>query len=153
MKVENAGTYELSLYRERNNRLRFLSMRFFHLRQQLLFQVIGIGHHLAGRNLLIRRAVKAQLAHSQPTPRSHRRTKGTASHRPRIIELAKSCRWIEHRTGRIVGEFCEALFSLRAGLEHLRIEHARFYITRELACKSLNRILRSLANLARPLGI
>ncbi len=153
MKVESVGTHELSLYCERNNRLPALSARFFHLREQLLFQVIGISDHLARRNLLIRRTVKTQFAHAQPTLRPHRWTKRAASHRPRIIEFAQACLGIEHRTGLIIGKFREAFFGLRPGLEHLRIERACFYVPWKLGCQSLNRILCSRANSPRPLGI
>jgi len=128
----------LSLYRERDYRLRTRCPRFLHLCQQLPFQVVGIRHHLARPNLLVRRTMKTQVADSQAILRPHGRTKGATGHRPRIIEFAQACLGIEHWTGLIVGKFREAFCRPRSGLEHLGIEGACFYVPWKLGCQSLN---------------
>lgn len=92
--------------------------------------------------------MKTKFAHSQPTVRSHGRTKRAASHRPSIVKIAQSRLRIEHRTHLIVRKFRKALFRLRTF-----VEHARLSIARKLRRQPLCRISRPQANTPRPLRV
>ncbi len=133
---------------KRNDRPAARASRLFQFPEQLRFQVIRIGNHLAARDLIIRRAVKTKLAHSQPAVRSHGRTKGAARHRPGIVQIAQSRLRIEHRTNLIVRKPRKALFHLLPFAEH-----ARFRIPRKLRRQTLHRSPGPLANAGRPLWV
>lgn len=62
--------------------------RLLESREQVIFEVVGIGNHFTGRDPLAARALKTKLAHSQPIVRPHRRPKYSTSHRTRFVQLA-----------------------------------------------------------------
>ncbi len=134
-----------SLQAERNYRLPTRTSRLLQFIQQLRFQVVRVDNHLARSNLFISRAVETQLANTQAAFCSQGRTKGAASHRPRIVEIAQSALRIERRTRLIIRKFREAFFRLRAF-----IEHARFRVAGKVGRQALNRISCPLANPFRP---
>jgi hypothetical protein len=122
--------------------------RLLQLPYQLGFQGVRIRNHFAGSDLFISRPVIAKLADSQATFRSYGRTKGAASHRPRVVESAQSGLRIEHRARLVIGKFREAFFRLRTF-----IEHARLRIAGKLCRQALNRISRPIADPPRPLRV
>jgi hypothetical protein len=94
--------------------------------------------------------VKTKFANTQSAFRPHRRTKRAARHRPEIVKFAQPRLRIEHRTRLIVGKVREALLRLRAFVEHLRVEHARFRVSGKLRRQPLHRVSRPFANLPSP---
>ena len=65
-----------------------VSASTFRLFEQTRFQVIRVGLHFAGRNFLVRRALKTEFADSQTILGSHGRTKHTAGHGTGFVEFA-----------------------------------------------------------------
>jgi len=84
--------------------------------------------HSASQYLFGGSTHKAKLAYCKPVSALHRRPKGAAGHRPRSVQIAQTCLWIQHRAGLIVRVFAEALFKSVV----LFRQHAGFYISRKI---------------------
>ncbi len=148
IKERNSSDRKNSLHRECNHRPPPRPARFLHFFQQLRFQIVRIGHHLASRNLLIRCPVKTKLANAQPAFRSHGRPKRAARHRPSLIEIAQSRLRIEHRTRLLVSKFREPFLRLRTF-----VKRARFRVPRKPLRQPRRRFPSPLANPRRPLRV
>lgn len=130
--------------RIRHNRLPVIGQFF----EQLRFEVVWIGHHLAGGDLFVRCAVVAKLAVSDAIFRTHRRAKDPARHGAVRIHIAHARRWIESRADFIVREVFEGIL----GLGSIR-ERPRDRIAREVGAYTLNVVACSLPHARRPLRI
>lgn len=131
---------------ERDDCVAVLAGIFFDFLQQARFQVVGVGLHFARRNLLVRRALKTQLAYTQTAFRSYRRTEDAAGHGAGFIELAVSSFRIEHWARLVVGEIGKLLLGVFAF-----VEHATDGIARKIRRQARDRLASPLTNLRRAL--
>ena len=75
----------------------------FELAQQLLFEAAGIDLHFARGDLVVARALEAQLADSDRfRSNPHRRTEGAAGDRTRRVEIASPRLGVERGTGLVI---------------------------------------------------
>jgi len=85
--------------------------------QQYGLKVIRINLHLTRRDLLVRRAVKAELTDAQTVVRPDGRPEGSTGDRARSIEFTHSRIRIQGGTGFIVREIHKSLFRLLVFVE------------------------------------
>jgi hypothetical protein len=80
--------------------------------QEHRLHIIRIYFHLAGRDLFVGGPVKAELANAQTFFGTYWRSEGTTGDGTRGIELTGARRWVQDRTGLVVGEIRELLLGV-----------------------------------------
>jgi len=81
---------------------------FFEISQQVRLQIVRIRNHFTSRNLLVRRALKTELANTQTIFGAYRWAKNAAGHRARFVKFAEAGLRIENGARLVVGEVFEA---------------------------------------------
>src|SRR5580700_10241024 len=103
---------------EGNDRVSARAGTSFELFEQARFETVRIRLHLASRNLLVGRSLKAEFADSQAVLGVHRRTEHAAGHGARLVEFAVSRLRVERRARLMVGEIGEPLLRLFSLLQN-----------------------------------
>ena len=76
------------------------------------FEIVWIGNHFAGGDLFRCSPVEAKFADAEAFLGAYRRTKDAAGHGTKLIEIARSCRRVEHRASFVVGKNFEPFLCL-----------------------------------------
>jgi hypothetical protein len=128
--------------RERHYRIPVLPGIFLESLDQLGFQVIRIGNHLKRCDLFRRKPLVTELANSQPsTFDAYGRSKRTARHWSRIVEITGALVKIQRRTPLIISETLELLaLLLRCSQE------ACSCVSRKVSSQARDRFMGALPN-------